>query len=246
MEPLFSIITITYNAESTVERTLESVDSQSFTDYEHLIVDGASSDNTLQIISKHKNLRRTLISEPDKGIYDAMNKGLSNTCGRYLIFLNAGDKFHAPDTLATIAKAIEDNELPGIVYGQTDIVDNDGHRLGPRHLTAPQNLTLKSFSQGMLVCHQAFIALRRITGKYNLKYRFSADFDWCVQCLQHSRKNIGLHDTVLIDYLNEGATTRNRFRSLVERFKIMCFYYGLLPTAARHVAFAARALKRKL
>lgn len=246
MKPLFSIITITYNAGDTVERTLKSIDYQSFTDYEHLIVDGASSDSTLQIISEYKNPRRFLISEPDKGIYDAMNKGLSNTSGKYLIFLNAGDKFHAPNTLETIAKAISDNEMPGIIYGQTDIVDNDGNRLGPRHLTAPKNLNLKSFSQGMLVCHQAFVALRRITGKYNLKYKFSADFDWCIQCLQHSRKNVGLHDTVLVDYLNEGTTTRNRFRSLLERFRIMCYYYGILPTAARHATFVARALKRKL
>ena len=98
----------------------------------------------------------------------------------------------------------------------------------------------------MLVCHQAFVALRRITGKYNLKYKFSADFDWCIQCLQHSRKNVGLHDTVLVDYLNEGTTTRNRFRSLLERFRIMCYYYGILPTAARHATFVVRALKRKL
>ena len=210
MEPLFSIITITYNAEATVGRTLESVDSQSFGDYEHLIVDGASSDNTIQIISAHKNPKRALISERDNGIYDAMNKGLANTTGKYLIFLNAGDKFHCADTLAVIAKAIADNDMPGIVYGQTDIVDNEGRRIGPRHLSAPEKLTLHSFSQGMLVCHQAFVALRRITGKYNLKYRLSSDYDWCVRCLQHSRKNIGLIDIVLIDYLNEGATTRNR------------------------------------
>ena len=246
MEPLFSIITITYNAEATVGRTLESVDSQSFGDYEHLIVDGASSDNTIQIISAHKNPKRALISERDNGIYDAMNKGLANTTGKYLIFLNAGDKFHCADTLAVIAKAIADNDMPGIVYGQTDIVDNEGRRIGPRHLSAPEKLTLHSFSQGMLVCHQAFVALRRITGKYNLKYRLSSDYDWCVRCLQHSRKNIGLIDIVLIDYLNEGATTRNRFKSLAERFRIMSFYDGFFPTLARHVAFTIRALKRKL
>lgn len=98
----------------------------------------------------------------------------------------------------------------------------------------------------MLVCHQAFVALRRITGGYNLKYRFSADYDWCVRCLQHSRKNISLGKTVLIDYLNEGVTTRNRLKSLIERFRIMAFYYGFLPTVGRHIGFIFRALKRKL
>jgi len=246
MEPLFSIITVSFNAESTIERTIESIDSQTFGDYEHLIVDGASKDNTLKIVARHTNNKRSIISEPDKGIYDAMNKGICHTSGKYLIFLNSGDKFHTVDTLAIIAKTIEDNNLPGIVYGQTDIVDNKGCRIGPRHLSAPEELSLKSFAKGMLVCHQAFVALRRITGGYNLRFKFSADYDWCIRCLQHSHRNVGLTDTVLIDYLNEGATTQNRFKSLMERFRIMSYYYGFIPTAARHVSFIFRALKRKL
>lgn len=246
MQPLFAIITITFNAADTIERTIESIDSQTFTDYEHLVVDGASYDNTIELVSARPNARRSVISEPDKGLYDAMNKGISHTTGKYLIFLNAGDKFHSHDTLALIAKAISDNNTPGIVYGQTDIVDDEGHRLGTRHLSAPETLTLKSFAEGMLVCHQAFVALRRITGSYDLRYRYSADFDWCIRCLQHSKKNIGLVDTVFIDYLSEGVTTRNRFSSLRERFRIMSYYYGFIPTVVRHIGFIFRALKRKL
>ena len=98
----------------------------------------------------------------------------------------------------------------------------------------------------MLVCHQSFVALRRIASPYNLKYRFSADYDWCIGCLQHSRHNVGLIDTVFTDYLDEGATTRNRRASLIERFRIMCFYYGTLPTVLRHFGFAFRALARHL
>lgn len=245
MAPLFSIITATYNAKDTLGRTLDSIDSQSFTDYEHLIVDGASSDGTVELVSATDNPRRTIISEPDEGLYDAMNKGIVQTTGRYLIFLNAGDKFHSPDTLALIAKAIEDNDNPGIVYGQTNLVDNDGHYVGPRHLTAPDKLTLKSFATGMVVCHQAFVALRKITGGYNPRYRFSADYDWCIRCLQHSRHNVGLGDTVLIDYLSEGLTTANRRKSLKERFKIMCYYYGTIPTIVRHIGFAIRWWRRK-
>lgn len=244
--PLISIITVCYNAADTVSRTLESVDSQTFGDYEHLIVDGASSDSTVDIVMAHANPRRRLISEHDKGIYDAMNKGMSNTSGPYLIFLNAGDKFHTPETLSLIAEAIETNRQPGIVYGQTDIVDHEGRRLGPRHLSAPKELTLKSFASGMLVCHQAFVALRRIAPRFNTDFRFSADYDWCIQCLQHSRCNVGLTDTVLIDYLSEGTTTRNRIPSLKERFRIMCFYYGFFPTVIRHIGFVVRALKRRL
>ena len=243
--PLFAIITVTYNAEKTVGRTLDSVDSQTFTDYEHLVVDGGSTDGTLSDVASQPNPRRSYVSEKDRGIYDAMNKGISLSQGRYLIFLNAGDKFHSPDTLQIIADAIAAAGEPGIVYGQTDIVDDDGRRLGPRHLTAPADLSLKSFATGMVVCHQAFVALRSIVGFYNLKYRFSADYDWCIRCLQHSRCNVGLTDTVLIDYLSEGMTTRNMLPSLRERFRIMRFYYGLLPTLWRHIGFASRWLKRR-
>lgn len=246
MQPLFAIITVTYNAADTLGRTLESVDSQTFTNYEHLIVDGASTDGTPAVVDKAQNPRRSVISEQDRGIYDAMNKGICNTSGKYLIFLNAGDKFHSHDTLATIAKAIEENDYPGIVYGQTDIVDKDGNRLGPRHLTAPAELTLKSFASGMLVCHQAFIPVRSIVGGFSPKYRFSADYEWCIKCLQHSRNNVGLVDTVFVDYLNEGVTTKNRLKSLIERFRIMSYYYGFLPTVVRHAGFILRALKRKI
>lgn len=116
-----------------------------------------------------------------------------------------------------IADAIKANNDPGIVYGQTNIVDNEGNYIGPRHLLAPEKLTLKSFANGMLVCHQAFIAVRKIAGFYSLDYRFSSDYEWCIRCLQHSRKNVGLGDTVLIDYLSEGLTTRNHSSSLRER-----------------------------
>lgn len=244
MTPLFAIITATYNAADTLERTLESIDSQTCTDFEHIIVDGASTDSTLAIANNHKSARRRVVSAPDRGIYDAMNKGMALTKGRYLIFLNAGDKFHAPDSLQCIADAIARNNMPGIVYGQTDIVDADGNYLGPRHLSAPGELTLKSFADGMLVCHQAFVALRKVVGFYNLKYRFSADYEWCIRCLQHSRQNVGLGETVLIDYLNEGVTTRNHRASLMERFRIMAYYYGFLPTVFRHFRFAIRQWRR--
>lgn len=242
--PLLSIITVTYNAAATLPRTLSSVKSQTFTDYRHLIIDGQSNDGTLELARKSGNDRLEIHSGKDNGIYDAMNKGLSMATGKYVVFLNAGDSFHSPDTLRKIATAIKENDCPGIVYGQTDIVDIEGHRLGERHLRAPRELTLDSFKDGMVVCHQAFVVLRRITSPYDLKYRFSADYEWCIRCLQHSRHNIYIDD-VLIDYLNEGTTTRNHRRSLRERFKIMCYYYGMLPTIARHLSFIPRYLRRR-
>lgn len=242
--PLFAIITICYNAASTIARTLNSIDNQDFTDYEHVIIDGASTDDTLAIVAQYANCRRRIISEPDKGIYDAMNKGMGFSSGRYLIFLNAGDKFHSYDTLSAIALAISKNKQPDIVYGQTVIVDNDGNFLRPRHLYAPEYLTVKSFSDGMLVCHQAFVASRSIAGKYDLRYRFSADYDWCIRCLKQSHNNVRLGNTVVIDYLSEGVTTRNHWASLKERFCIMVRYYGFISTVARHFKFLLRRYKK--
>ncbi len=243
--PLFTIITATFNAADTLARTIESVDRQLCRDYEHLIIDGASSDNTLAIAEATVNPLRKIYSEPDKGLYDAMNKGISKAEGKYLIFLNAGDKFHSTQTLQLLAEAAGSENAPGIIYGQTIIVDDRGRNPRPRHLQAPRELTLGAFADGMLVCHQSFVALRKITGFYNLRYRFSADYEWCIRCLQHSRHNVFIDHEPLTDYLDGGLTTRNRWRSLRERFAIMCTYYGTFATILRHFRFAARAVKRK-
>ncbi|MDE7411156.1 MAG: glycosyltransferase [Paramuribaculum sp.] len=244
MTPLISVITVTYNAANTVATTMHSVTAQTFTDFEHLIVDGASSDATLDIVRKYASDRTVIMSERDNGIYDAMNKGRALARGRYLIYLNAGDAFHRADTLSIIACSIVSNGYPGVVYGQTDIVDSKGRRLGSRHLTAPETLSVKDFSKGMLVCHQAFIVRADITSEYNTDYRFSADYEWCIKCLQRSDKNQYIPE-VLIDYLSEGVTTANHRKSLMERFKIMCRYYGVPLTVWRHLSFIPRFLTVK-
>lgn len=245
MKPLFTIITVTYNASSTLTPTMESVRNQTFTDFEHLIIDGSSKDNTLQIAESLSKANKTKIfSEQDYGLYDAMNKGIDKACGDYLIFLNSGDAFHSDDTLEIIADAIKKNDFPGIVYGQTAIVDSYRKIIANRHLTAPEHLEYKSFKDGMVVCHQAFVVLKRIAPLFDLRYRFSADYDWCIKCLQHSRHNIYINATI-IDYLFEGLTSKNRKKSLIERFKIMTKYYGLATTIIKHLSFIPRFLARR-
>ncbi len=94
----------------------------------------------------------------------------------------------------------------------------------------------------MLVCHQSMAVLRRIAPLYNTRYRFSADYDWCVRCLQHSRRNV-YTGRIMCDYLSEGMTTANRRASLVERFRIMSHYYGFFSTLARHFGFMRRFIR---
>ncbi len=159
-------ITITYNAEIVLKRTLDSVLMQNYPAISHLIIDGASTDATLAVVNDYikrsndtDNGHKVLVtSEPDKGIYDAMNKGLRSLDGDYVCFLNAGDFLPTADTVSKIVDRIVTPQLPAVLYGDTDIVDGEGHFLHHRRLAPPEHLTWKSFRQGMLVCHQAFYA----------------------------------------------------------------------------------------
>ncbi|WP_303031199.1 glycosyltransferase family 2 protein [uncultured Duncaniella sp.] len=245
MQPLFSIITITYNASSTLPATLKSVKEQTCKLYEYIVVDGKSSDNTVELAKNADIDNCKIVSERDRGLYDAMNKGLGMANGDYVIFLNAGDSFHSPETLEHFADAIMENDYPGIVYGQTDIVDSNRKRLRARHLTAPENLVLESFSNGMVVCHQAFVVLRKLTNNFNVKFKYSADYEWCIRCLQRSHRNCYI-DEVVIDYLSEGVTTQHHFASLLERFSIMSHYYGFFPTLYQHIKKVLRAVIKKV
>lgn len=241
---LFSIITVTYNAEQVLPPTLKSVNEQSFRDFEYLVIDGASTDATLQLVNDAAITGTVVWSEPDKGLYDAMNKAIDRARGQYLIFLNAGDAFASPEALALIARYAKDS--PDVIYGQTQLVDSNRQVVGMRHLTAPQHLDWKSFKDGMLVCHQAFIARRELCPHYDMRYRFSADFDWCIRVLRKSENNSYVGDTPIISFLSDGGlTTKNHKRSLRERYRIMCHYYGTVPTTIRHLRFALRHLMRK-
>ncbi|MEG0037849.1 glycosyltransferase family 2 protein [Bacteroides sp.] len=241
--PTLSIITVTYNAEQVLETTLQSVISQTYHHIEYILIDGASKDRTLAIAEKYRDRIQLLISEPDRGLYDAMNKGIALATGEYVCFLNAGDSFHQDDTLQQMMQSIKGRELPDVLYGETALVDGKGHFLRMRRLSAPEVLTWKSFRQGMLVCHQAFIARRTLMQPYNLSYRYSADFDWCIRILKKAKTIHNTHLT-LIDYLDEGMTTQNRKASLMERFRIMVHHYGLWSTVMHHAWFVFRLLTK--
>lgn len=245
LTPKFSVITVCYNAQATLEDTIQSVIAQTYHHVEYIIVDGASKDRTLSIINRYRDRITTVVSKPDKGLYDAMNKGLRLATGDYVCFLNAGDSFHEDDTLQQMVHTLRElTELPDVLYGETALVDAEGHFVRMRRLQAPEHLTWHSFRQGMLVCHQAFFAKRTLAEPYDLRYRFSADFDWCIRIMKKSKV---LHNThlTLIDYLEEGMTTRNHKASLHERFRIMAKHYGWLSTVAHHAWFVVRAVIKK-
>lgn len=260
--PLITVATVTYNAGRTLERTLRSVASQDYPAVEHVIVDGCSSDNTLALVQRYVERNTAephghairLLREPDEGLYDAMNKALSLATGDYIVFLNAGDKLHSSSTLSQVAALSQwrpnDASNPGIIYGETDIVDDEGRFLRHRRLAAPDRLTWRSFLQGMLVCHQSFYVRTDLARHepYDRRYRFSADFDWCIRLMRKAEKRrapIVNARLVLTDYLSEGLTTAHHRASLLERLRIMGRRYGWCRAAAVHLWFVVRAVVRK-
>ena len=254
----FTIVTCTFNAEHELQRTLDSVFRQSYADVEHLILDGLSRDRSVEMAQTYRQRSdeaRTghevvVCSERDSGLYDAMNKGIARATGDYIVFLNAGDTFPSEATLEHIAHSIGDGEaLPGVIYGDTDIVNDEGRFLRHRRLQPPAKLTWRSFRNGMLVCHQAFYALTTLAkdNPYNLNYRFSADVDWCIRVMKEAeRRHLTLKnvDEVVVNYLDGGMTEKNHRASLRERFSVMRCHYGLPLTLIMHVWFAVRQLKK--
>ncbi len=256
----FTIITCTYNAAAVLQRTLSSVLSQKYADIEHLVIDGLSKDDTIRMAMDYKQRSDkmddghevTIVSEKDCGLYDAMNKGIRLATGDYLIFLNAGDIFPGPETLETVAASICDGEqLPGVLYGDTDIVDKDGHFLRHRRLCPPKKLSWRSFRWGMLVCHQAFYArtdLAKETPYNNADYRFSADVDWCIRIMKLcDKRHLALRNVneVIVNYLDGGMTNKNHKASLKERFRVMAKHYGFVRTTFLHLYFLIRSVLRK-
>lgn len=242
----FTVITCTYNAAGVIGATMESIASQTYPYVEHIVQDGNSSDDTLRIASLYPRVK--VVSEPDAGLYDAMNKAIRRATGDYLVFINAGDKLYSSTTLEEIARQIEEYEpskRPAVVYGNTNIVDENGRYLGPRHLSPPETLTWKSFRHGMLVCHQAFYVRTDIAREteYNVDYRLSADVDWCIRVMKKAEDmHLPLHNThlTLCDYLAGGMSKQNHRKSLMERFRIMSRHYGLLTTIFMHLTFLFR------
>jgi hypothetical protein len=190
--PLVSVITVVYNGLNLIEKTIHSVVRQTYPNIEYIVIDGGSSDGTVEIIRLYETDICFWISEPDQGIYDAMNKGLATATGDYVWFMNAGDQIYSNDTLEKIfadstlqpIKASVSGLCAKIFFGDTMIVNSDYREVGLRRLRPPEVLTWKSFKKGMLVCHQAIIVSRHIAEPFDPKYRHSADFDWVVRALK--------------------------------------------------------------
>ena len=245
MSAKLSIITITYQAEQYLERTIQSVLAQGHrAEIEYLVIDGASKDGTISIIEAYKSDIDYIVSEPDRGIYDAMNKGLQRSTGDYVIFMNAGDTFADENTVAQIISSMTSN--PDVIVGDALFVDMTGNPLGLRSEVTPHKipaqLSWQSFQYGMVICHQSFIVKRSIAPLFDLRFRLSSDIDWEIQCLKLSGKTTQL-DIPICCYLTGGASVQNLKRSWQERYLVLKRHFGLWNTLRAHVKIILRGIQ---
>jgi len=234
--PKISVITVVFNDRAHIEGTILSVLNQTYPHIEYVVVDGASSDGTLEVIRRFAE-KIKLVSEPDRGLYDAMNKGLQMAEGDYVWYLNSGDQLFSEDTVERMVQGMKGQ--PDVIYGGTMVIGEGGKEIGDRRLKPPDNLSWRSFRQGMIVCHQSLVVRRTIAADYNLDYRISADVDWAIRS---TKKADVIHNSgmVLSRFLEGGLSGTHIRQGLKERFRIMKRFYGLIPTVLRHFVFGIR------
>lgn len=245
---VFTIITVVYNGETDLPGTMKSVRQQTYPHIEYIFVDGASKDNSLKIIQDFASTMPHVrwISEPDKGLYDAMNKGMRIATGDFVWCLNCGDHIHAPDVLEKMAALVQPDT--DVLYGETMLVDAERRpagtmsELSTREL--PVRLHWRQFLGGMLVVHQAFIPRLSVAPPL-IENNLCADYDWCIKILKKSRSTVNT-GFITTDYLMGGISKQRHRQSLKDRFQVMRTHFGLVPTLLAHGWIVIRALIHKI
>lgn len=208
-----SVITVCRNVEPTIRQTLDSFYAQDHADKELVVIDGCSTDRTLEIIGEYKGRGLSLLSEPDKGIYDALNKGLHRYTGDAVGALNADDAFHDRFVLSRIADALERNET---VFGNLDFVNNHSEKKVVRKWRGSK-LPRSGFRTGWMPAHPTFYARRSViekVGLFDTRFKIAADYDWMLRALEFHANSSAHLDAVLVDMMVGGVSTAN-FKSTI-------------------------------
>lgn len=234
MHPKLSVITIVYNNVAAIERTMLSVLNQTYKNIEYIVIDGASNDGTFDVIKKYESNISKFISEPDGGIYDAMNKGLAMATGDYVLFMNSGDEIYSKHTVEDVFASAPSAD---IYYGETEMYDENWQSLGQRRHQIPEHFNWKSFKFGMNISHQAIYVKRSLTEPYDLHYKYSADIDWIIKIAKKASNIVNTHQYVA-KYLVGGMSKKKHRESLIERFNIFSKYYGFIPNFFNHCIIA--------
>jgi glycosyltransferase involved in cell wall biosynthesis len=217
-KPLISIVTIVYNGEAFLEETIKSVINQSYDNVEYIIIDGGSSDGTVDIIKKYEDKVSYWISEKDKGIYDAMNKGIEAATGDYINFLNAGDDFCDQYVLEKIF--LQHKYISyDIVYGSAIVVDKNRTNkllLKPKAFTKFNLL----FWTTRTVCHQSIFVNKNILEPYSLNYKLKGELNWYFDLLKKSKKFLVI-DIPVVYYSLGGTGDINYKLNTMETLKVV-------------------------
>ena len=205
--PEFTIITVTLNSENTLQRCIDSLKAQKCKDFEYIIVDGVSHDSTLQIIDNNRDLVDTLISEPDSGLYDAMNKGISIARGRFVGILNSDDEF-LPEALCLVRTHLESNLGSEVIYGDLFMGES---------MTDTLVVPIVEISTKMIPHPTVFVSLEtyRKHGSFNTSYEVAADYELMLR-LQSVGERFFKIDAPLAIMHPGGFSAKHRLRSVVE------------------------------
>ncbi len=208
----FSIITATFNSENTIRDTIESVKSQSFLDYEYLVIDGGSSDSTISIVKEYLPVfdgRLRYVSEADKGIYDAMNKGFMMARGDVLALINSDDFFYDDHALEKISNCFDNNHNIDAVYADLCYVSQyDKDKVIRKWVTGEQ----RPFKRGWLPAHPTFYVKRSVYEKYgyfNLNYHLAADFELMLRFVERYHIRLAYLEEPLVRMRLGGATSKS-------------------------------------
>lgn len=239
MPPRLSIVTVTYNARAHVPASLESVLMQTFHDLEWLLIDGASKDGTVeaaQELCQGSWLVPRILSEPDRGIYDAMNKGLALAQGDYVLFLNAGDELVSSDALERL---FAQERTEDVLYAPLMLM-RDGAFF--KIADVPEALGWKDMVRGMVVSHQGILFSRRVAPQYDLSFRVTSDHDWCIRGLKACSSRYR-HDQPVVRYLGGGVSEQNFRATWKDSLAVLRRHYTALEVAGQAPRFAYQWLR---
>lgn len=233
----FSVITVTYNAQEVIEATIASVQEQTFTDFEYIVIDGASTDLTTELLRKYNSLISTLVIEKDKGIYDAMNKGIKHATGEFILFLNAGDRLYSPDTLKIVANNVSTDTK--IISGEYVIVEDTKTTKGNFIKTKP--CTLPFLRKDFYACHQSIFIHSSIISEFNQEYKLLADYKSVLDAQKGCSSNEINHiQEPIVYYLKGGVSDIKFLENLGERIKLHYQEFGVLQVVLNTTVYLRR------
>ena len=217
--PKITVITVCYNAVDTIEKTILSVTNQTYQNIEYIIIDGASTDGTVDNIRKYADNIAYFVSEPDKGIYDAMNKGINIATGDWINFMNSGDSFHELTTIEKIFSQTYNEEI-GVVFGDAYMVRKG--EIGNIYISNPFWVSKVPYKSGKGICHQSMFIKRNLLCEFpfDKNYSICADFK---QAYDIYNKGWNFYNTHIIvsNFDVEGVSYQKRLLALEENAKIV-------------------------